>query len=601
MRGDMMRGGVHRPPSHAVTLGLGAVIAFYSSCSASDAEKRPSPSSTEIENPDGFRPGVGEAGAEGTPVADGANTGIAGNAGTATVCTGCLIDGVCHPAGERYPGNSCAVCMPDASAVSWSSEADGSPCADGSLCTSDDRCQAGRCTGEVRDCADDRACTTGERCDDTTGCVAGVSSCPAGESCLPSGECGACAVDQCNIDGSCYAALAQSPTNPCQLCAPANTATAWSLAVDGAPCDDASACTSADACVAGFCAGSPQSCDDGIFCNGAETCAEVNGTCEKVGGVSPCTSGCAESQHACSPLVPECIGQAAGTRFCFDRFLYACGPDSVEIDVEGVETCVIECQGEIGNAHCAPQDDSVVIEQVWPASNVGGGAVLIAGRNLQNVREVWFQGVRAPVLSHDSAVPGSEKLIAELPEVQSTIEGKLRLVTTDGISESLDYLVSGGSFPPGPAGPSLPVGNRPLAPNPTPDPEPPPTYPPISDFWVNECDPDDIYFLQEPFPADEVAPLIRPFTQVDNGDPDQPPDQGAITGFIDMQTLLVHMTVTNGSTSTSYIGVYSDTGRDFTFRLILFPEAAPGRQLVLSVSEDGSEIPDQLDPEECQR
>jgi hypothetical protein len=549
-------------------------------------------------NPDVLQPPTpAAAGTGGMASTSDGRIGDGGRDGSMTVvieCSGCLIDGRCYASGDHDPGNPCAFCKPETDAASWSDEADGTACDDRSGCSANDRCQTGLCVGSPKDCSDGRACTSGEHCDPLLGCVAGESTCPAGESCLPSGECGSCSAEECTILSTCFPALEPNAANPCEICDPARSTNTWSILPDGSACSDGLACTGADVCANGQCTGGALSCDDGIFCNGVESCVEDDGACVRAGGTSPCASGCAESQAVCSRVVPECTGRVAGTRFCSAGTLYACGPDGVAVDLQTVTVCEIECQGDIGDARCAAGDDTVELDQVWPASNVRGGALLIAGKNVANATEVWFDGFRAPIISRDTSVPGSQKVITQVPEAASNIEGKLRLVTPDGISESLGYIVEQGQIQPGPRGPLSPVGGPQLAPSP--EPEPPPTYPPVSDFWVNECDVDDIYFLSEESPEDQTS-TIRPFTQVLS----DTPDKEAITGFIDMQTLLVHMTVTSDGASRSYIGIYSDTGAEGIFRLLLFPENAPGRQLVLSVSESGDPIPDSLPSEQCSR
>jgi hypothetical protein len=92
----------------------------------------------------------------------------------------CPADTAC-----RYSG-----CSPDGGC--WTSaRADGTPCDDGRIDTSDDQCVAGECVGttwepECRldaDCSDGVFCNGEELCDAAGACQAGVHPCGAGETC----------------------------------------------------------------------------------------------------------------------------------------------------------------------------------------------------------------------------------------------------------------------------------------------------------------------------------------------------------------------------------------------------------------------------------
>jgi hypothetical protein len=64
--------------------------------------------------------------------------------------------------------------------------------------------------------------------------------CGGGQTCL-NGECGL----NCTVGTSTVASGSLNPGNPCQLCEPGLTTTAWSGAVDGTSCAPGGACTSA--------------------------------------------------------------------------------------------------------------------------------------------------------------------------------------------------------------------------------------------------------------------------------------------------------------------------------------------------------------------
>ncbi|MBW1808752.1 MAG: VCBS repeat-containing protein [Deltaproteobacteria bacterium] len=100
----------------------------------------------------------------------------------------------------------------------------GTSCSDADLCTVDDACDSGQCTGTPRDC---------------------------------SGFNGQCTLGSCDsVTGECQAADRD----------------------DGTPCDDGNLCTNADACLAGVCTGPSKDCDDDDACT-EDSCNEVDGSC----------------------------------------------------------------------------------------------------------------------------------------------------------------------------------------------------------------------------------------------------------------------------------------------------------------------------------
>ena len=82
-------------------------------------------------------------------------------------------------------------------------------------------------------------------------------------------------VDDCVIDGVCYAAGEIDPNDECQMCIPDVSTNQWSLAPQGTPCGDPTDtdCDSPDACDGGgvcevnFKADGSICSDDGIECS----------------------------------------------------------------------------------------------------------------------------------------------------------------------------------------------------------------------------------------------------------------------------------------------------------------------------------------------
>ncbi len=108
----------------------------------------------------------------------------------------------------------------------------------------------------------------------------------------------------CLVEGTCFPDGVVNPANPCEVCAAALAATAWS-ANDGGLCDDGAFCTTGDVCAAGACAGAPRACDDGIACNGVATCNESASACEP--GTPTCSGG-----QICDALSGACVLECTG-------------------------------------------------------------------------------------------------------------------------------------------------------------------------------------------------------------------------------------------------------------------------------------------------
>ncbi len=193
-------------------------------------------------------------------------------------CPGCVVGGVCWGDGQVNPANPCQICDVQAAVFAWSDH-DGSPCDDGLFCTTGDVCQGGTCDGTPLSCDDGVACNGTESCDENADtCVPGTTPCGADELCdVPSDRC-VTRCTGCVIAGSCYGQGQVNPANPCQICEPARSDTAWSDH-DGATCDDGQFCTVDDTCAGGACTGTARDCSDGVECNGVETCDESADAC----------------------------------------------------------------------------------------------------------------------------------------------------------------------------------------------------------------------------------------------------------------------------------------------------------------------------------
>ena len=203
----------------------------------------------------------------------------------------CFIDGDFWQDQERSPSNDCLECDVVSSPSAWST-LDGVSCTDGDLCTENDICNAGVCEGNVMDCGDSFSCTA-----DT--CSNGLCENPVTEGCL--------------IGGACIAEGSPSPTNPCQICDPAQSTTSYSPAPVGTSCDELF-CMEGESCnAAGVCSGgSPLDCTAFFGNCSIGECSEFLKACQKISS-SPDGTLCDDSD-ACTPGQDTCqSGECQGT------------------------------------------------------------------------------------------------------------------------------------------------------------------------------------------------------------------------------------------------------------------------------------------------
>lgn len=176
----------------------------------------------------------------------------------------------------------------------------GQGCSDGSVCTTNDVCREGNCTGSPLDagsCDDGRECTTGDSCDsgvchgtpvvDGAACHQGCGRCISGfcapnlgntgnvcndgnictlnDRCqfglcfgalrtCPNTDSNPCTLEVCNpVDGNCMA-TGLAPCGDCQTCADIGTGQfRCDSGPDGTPCNDFNECTYDGSCGAGQC------------------------------------------------------------------------------------------------------------------------------------------------------------------------------------------------------------------------------------------------------------------------------------------------------------------------------------------------------------
>lgn len=260
-------------------------------------------------------------------------------------CAGCVVDSECVAAGAPNPNNPCQACDPTQNPTDWSA-ADGASCDDGAFCTVDDVCQAAECVGTPRACDDGVACNGASTCDEIAQlCTPGQSQCGANAVCnIATGACTS-TCPGCVISGTCHAAGGEEPGNPCRVCDPARSTSAFSPAAGKACGAPAGVCSAQDTCDAqGQC--QPNHSPEGTACgNAAVSPCDGPDTCDGRGSCQPriaanaascsdgrfCTVGDACQGGVCSPT---------GNRNCGDGL--ACN--------ENADQC--QCQGCVVGGNC---------------------------------------------------------------------------------------------------------------------------------------------------------------------------------------------------------------------------------------------------------
>jgi hypothetical protein len=180
------------------------------------------------------------------------------------------VDGACQlipgtpvicdpPAGD---GCGPLICNPGTAECEPDPLPDGTKCDDGNICTQDEECSGGLCTGGSTVTCDDKnpctsdACAPGagcvfvpnnNPCDDQDKCTAGDAC--SGGSCTPGPGVSCDDKNQCTFDSCVPAVGCASVPEP-----------------DNTTCDDASECTGGDRCLGGTCTGDAIPCDDGNPC-----------------------------------------------------------------------------------------------------------------------------------------------------------------------------------------------------------------------------------------------------------------------------------------------------------------------------------------------
>ena len=234
-------------------------------------------------------------------------------------------------------------CQPATGQCSLGAINEGKACdADGSVCTTNDKCASGQCTsGDLLACADDNPCTN-DGCDSVTGCqhVANTAACDA--------DSNACTVGDVCVDTNCTAGKAKvcDDNNSCTLDScdkQTGSCTFDGKSRDGQNCDaDGSVCTVSDTCAGGKCvAGKPQDCDDKNPCTN-DSCKPAEG-CQHAAN----TAGCDADGDACT------VGDSCKDKLCIKGKATACddnNPCTVDSCDKVSGQCVFDAKLQEGKA-----------------------------------------------------------------------------------------------------------------------------------------------------------------------------------------------------------------------------------------------------------
>jgi len=180
----------------------------------------------------------------------------------------------------------------------YQNQPDGTTCNDNSLCTLNDACQSGDCTGPPPNCDDASPCTN-DGCIAPIGCfnaeVASACDCldgegdpePAGTPCVEGNTC--TTGDTCDGAGTCQpGTFCADDGDPCTtescffgICRRDDGACPGTgSCIDTLPCSDGNECTTG-ICQGNVCVSQPAPCGDGDVCTGEELCIQNIG-CRQV-------------------------------------------------------------------------------------------------------------------------------------------------------------------------------------------------------------------------------------------------------------------------------------------------------------------------------
>ncbi|MET0287500.1 MAG: hypothetical protein ABW352_23640 [Polyangiales bacterium] len=402
---------------------------------------------------------------------------------------GCRIGDSCVQAGSSPTGLPCLYCNPS-NPLGWSNRLQGTGCDDGLFCTTSDTCNAiGVCVGAARSCSDNLSCTTDVCSEASDSCLNAATNtgCFINGNCIqagfddPNNSCYTCtpaastttyslkATAQCTnpnpgtpdggtptdgdagtnpdagtppgdagtppgpnlcgcqISGACVATGAASPSNPCLICDPTQSTTAFSSAPSGLACSDGQFCTALDRCDGnGACVGTAATCNsNGSDCTG-QVCDETNDSCTASVTVGCMVNSQCYAEGAVQPGNPcfICEGDISHTSFTYVPTSAGCvnaqdgGPDDTTGDDDagrgdasiggGNEIDTLDGGGDAGRdaGVDAGRDARIVADTGIPGEDddagegrrgglAGDGGCAVSGRGDQSGSLLWMLGTLA--------------------------------------------------------------------------------------------------------------------------------------------------------------------------------------------------------------
>jgi hypothetical protein len=349
--------------------------------------------------------------------------------GTGEVClsgackTACYIGNQGLDAGTLDTSNACQSCQPDTSTSGFSNVPDGTGCGGSKLCsggTCSNDCFIGNkifTTGESNPANACQQCEPSKSNSSFTALATGAS-CGTGVICDTSGNCSA----DCDIGGSIVAANTPSPGNPCLACVPTTSTTAYSNAAAGTPCGGNNICAAGN-CIFGCAVGSQAvdagnsplgnpcvicepavsttafvnlpndaGCGSGLTCSNGICCGGSQGTLSCAGSPKDtCVDdlNCGYCGNACSNpngCFAGLCGLPTSMPTARDSLAAATGPDgkiyaiSGDIDATPTTTTVVEAFNPRTNLWTTETPIPVSVEQVG-AIGAGNGVFVFGGYN----------------------------------------------------------------------------------------------------------------------------------------------------------------------------------------------------------------------------
>jgi streptogramin lyase len=190
----------------------------------------------------------------------------------------CVIGGMTYASGTTNPTTICQACEPSMSSSAWTSVAEGMSCGTAQIC------HAGACSSGCDVMGSYSGASTKNPNDPCQVCQPSMSTsawssvtdgtgCGGGQVCS-GGQCGT----QCDIGGTIVPTGQANPTNACQTCQPGTSTTAWTNEHDGTGCGTGVICASGQCTAKCFIGGTVYASSQANASNACQTCQPATNT-----------------------------------------------------------------------------------------------------------------------------------------------------------------------------------------------------------------------------------------------------------------------------------------------------------------------------------